>query len=802
MVVSFNTEVLNGLCSDDQLELLDAVDQLRLQGIDHYISLPQIIVCGDQSSGKSSVLEAISGVPFPVKSNLCTRFPTELILRRSSRADVAVSIVSHETLNGGEKQALSAFREKLGGFEGLPELIESAKMAMGISMQGKGFSKDLLRIEISGPHHPHLTIVDLPGLIHSETKNQSALDVELVRDVVQTYMKQPRSIILAVVSAKNDIGNQMVLRLARSIDPTGRRTMGVITKPDTLVEGSNSQADFVSLAKNKEVEFDLGWHVLKNLDSDKVQGSSLLHRRNQEEQAFFSEGVWSRLPSSMLGVKTLRTRLSEILLRQIATELPSLIKEIDDKLENCTDILSQLGEPRATEREQRLFLARIAEKFQYLIHDVRNGTYTDPFFEGAETERGYEQRLRAVIQQLNRDFASKMLQSGHARRIVSTVAANQSNAVTRDQFVGEVQELMRRTRGRELPGRFNSLIVTDLFVKQSQPWRDIVIGHVDACWAAAKQSLELAISSFAEGAIGTNLLQMVIVPALDSLKKEVDLKAGDLIDSQVRCHPVTYNEQYLEAVHRINDQRRREFYTKTVQSVFGDVSSNTSRYGHSNSYVTESQINSLLDKLSQRREPDDERRAASEAVDCMEAYYSVALKRIVDDVAIEVIERKLMAALSEIFSPIVVLEMPDDLVSAIAGESQESRTKRARLANQVEILVKGSETCKRFAGRRLVGQSNISLEPPGSHHYIAPVPLAQDNGNDVLDATAVASDDPATVSLERSLEDTISTKKMTKKQKKKEKRRAISSPAAEIVVEEIEDQTVYDYEMDRTEDVF
>ncbi|KAI0880007.1 uncharacterized protein GGS22DRAFT_176197 [Annulohypoxylon maeteangense] len=62
MVLAFNVETLNGLCSKDQLELLDSIDHLRLQGIDHYISLPQIIVCGDQSSGKSSVLEAISGV--------------------------------------------------------------------------------------------------------------------------------------------------------------------------------------------------------------------------------------------------------------------------------------------------------------------------------------------------------------------------------------------------------------------------------------------------------------------------------------------------------------------------------------------------------------------------------------------------------------------------------------------------------------------------------------------------------------------------------------------------------------------
>lgn len=75
-----------------------------------------------------------------------------------------------------------------------------------------------------------------------------------------------------------------------------------------------------------------------------------------------------------------------------------------------------------------------------------------------------------------------------------------------------------------------------------------------------------------------------------------------------------------------------------------------------------------------------------------------------------------MAALSQIFSPIVVLEMPDDLVSAIAGESQKSRAKRAALRNQVEILIKGSETCKRFAGPRLTGQSNISLAPRGSQY--------------------------------------------------------------------------------------
>ncbi|KAI0392169.1 dynamin family protein [Xylariaceae sp. FL0594] len=688
MVLSFDTHVLNGLCSDDQMELLDAVDRLRLQGIDHYISLPQIIVCGDQSSGKSSVLEAISGVPFPVKSNLCTRFPTELILRRSAHEDVSVSIVPHEQLSRSDDR-LSRFHKKLDGFEGLSELIDSAKVAMGISMQGKSFSKDLLRIEISGPQHPHLTIVDLPGLIHSETKQQSADDVQLVRDVVQAYMTKPRSIILAVISAKNDFANQIVLKLARATDPLGERTMGVITKPDTLVAGSGSESMY-------------------NLDSEKTDGSSLLLHRNEEEKKFFSAGVWAQLPSSMLGVAELRKRLSEILLWQIATELPSLIREIDNELLECRRKLALLGDPRATDQEQRLCLLSISERFQAIVHDIKNGDYIDPFFEDAETQEGYEQRLRAVIQHLNREFAKRMKSSGHARTITAT-GTTTPGGISRDAFVTEVQKLLRRTRGRELPGRFNILIVTDLFLKQSKPWKSIVLKHVDSCWEAARRSLRLVISSIAKNSVETQLLRKVVHPALDKLKEEIASKASELIDSQIVCHPVTYDDQYLKAVHRIKDQRRTEFNTNVVKTFFGvsDLSQSTHIYSN---YT----LSNLVTKLSVRDEPDEERMAASEAVDCMEAYYSVALKRVIDDVAIEVVERKLMVALSDILSPVAVFEMPEDLVSFIAGESQESRAERLTLSKQLEVLTKGSETCKRFAKVRLGNQFGRALLEEGT----------------------------------------------------------------------------------------
>lgn len=189
VTTKLQTEALNSLCSKDQLDLLDAVDRLRSHGISNYVSLPQIIVCGDQSSGKSSVLEAISHVSFPVKSNVCTRFPTELVLRRAPNTSSSVSIVPHASRSEEESKALEGFHQELEGFDRLANVVEAAKIAMGIHAHGKAFSKDLLKIEITGPDRPHLTIVDLPGLIHSETKHQTTADVELIQDVVKEYSK-------------------------------------------------------------------------------------------------------------------------------------------------------------------------------------------------------------------------------------------------------------------------------------------------------------------------------------------------------------------------------------------------------------------------------------------------------------------------------------------------------------------------------------------------------------------------------------------------------------------------------------
>lgn len=84
---------MKSLQTAEQIQLLDLIDSLRAEGLSEFTALSQLIVCGDQSSGKSSLLEAISGISFPRKDNLCTRFATEVILRRTSDSEITVSLI-------------------------------------------------------------------------------------------------------------------------------------------------------------------------------------------------------------------------------------------------------------------------------------------------------------------------------------------------------------------------------------------------------------------------------------------------------------------------------------------------------------------------------------------------------------------------------------------------------------------------------------------------------------------------------------------------------------------------------------
>lgn len=89
--------------------LLDRIDKLFASGVGDYVSLPQLVVVGDQSSGKSSVLEGLTKLPFPRDSGLCTRFATQITFRRARESNISVSIIPDKNSTEEHVAALKAW---------------------------------------------------------------------------------------------------------------------------------------------------------------------------------------------------------------------------------------------------------------------------------------------------------------------------------------------------------------------------------------------------------------------------------------------------------------------------------------------------------------------------------------------------------------------------------------------------------------------------------------------------------------------------------------------------------------------
>jgi GTP-binding protein EngB required for normal cell division len=693
------------LQSHETKDLLDIVDNLRSHGINRYINLPEIIVCGEQSSGKSSVLEAVSGVRFPSKDNLCTRFATELILRRGADAPIKIGIVPGSL----ERDRLESDLETLRNFHysvsaenlDLEPVIEAAKEAMGIiEGSSKVFSSDILRLEISGPKQPHLTLVDLPGLFQAGSRSQSDADAETVKSLVLSYMKNPRSIILAVVSAKNDFNNQSITKYSRDIDPTGQRTLGLITKPDTLDEGSDSERFYFELAENKEVRFRLGWHVLRNRDFNSKDSST--EERDKAEARFFETGIWNALSVDQTGVHTLKPRLSKILKDHIVAQLPDVLAQIKDGINECTTRLKTLGASRASAQEQRRYLLHVSQSFSTLVRAAIDGQYSDAFFGDASTDEGYQKRLRAVLQNTLTDFAADMRKKGHAVTIVDDGPTKLPHQISRADYIASVTKLLERSRGRELPGTFDPLIIGQLFHEQRKPWPGLVDQYMEIVLRAADVSARKALAHVCDETTFAGLSRRFINVRLESLTAALRDKVAELLKPHDVGHPITYNHYLTENVQKAQSKRKAQEFKKSLIGVLGE--------DYSSKHAAYPNVDKLVDILVAKSEANMNSYASSTATDFMEAYYKVAQKRLIDDFAVLAIEARFIQELPSLFSPADVIDIDDATVAALASESEQSSRERTQFSEKLKILEDGLRALQAVQIISPLSQGTITLQ--------------------------------------------------------------------------------------------
>ena len=222
-----------------------------------------IAVMGDTSSGKSSLLSNISFVELPSSDTLTTRCPIRLQMRHAESKCASVKVVWKDIPKGADDDSIQFAVRTVGedNWNELTSIIAEAQKHI-IQKSGKEVARDMVCVDMKGPHCENLTLIDLPGIVRSSGKGESASLAEDIQALMNDYLNNERCIILAIHPCNVDYHNSQILADARKVDPDTKRTIPVLTKPDLIDEGSESNVEQL-LHGNVTESFAMGFHMVK-----------------------------------------------------------------------------------------------------------------------------------------------------------------------------------------------------------------------------------------------------------------------------------------------------------------------------------------------------------------------------------------------------------------------------------------------------------------------------------------------------------------------------------------------------------
>ncbi|KAK4114469.1 hypothetical protein N656DRAFT_776610 [Canariomyces notabilis] len=318
-------------------------DVFTTVGVNNPIDLPQIVVVGSQSSGKSSVLENIVGRDFlPRGSGIVTRRPLVLqLINRPAQANGVDSEITNTTDKAANTEEWGEFLhipgQKFYDFNKIrDEINRETEAKVG---RNAGISPAPINLRIFSPNVLNLTLVDLPGLTRVPVGDQPRDIERQIRDMILKYIQKSNAIILAVTAANIDLANSDGLKLAREVDPEGQRTIGVLTKVDLMDEGT----DVVDILAGRIIPLRLGYVPVVNRGQRDIDNKKPITAALEAEKNFFENHKAYRNKSSYCGTPYLARKLNLILMMHIKQTLPDIKARISSSLQKYTQELESLG---------------------------------------------------------------------------------------------------------------------------------------------------------------------------------------------------------------------------------------------------------------------------------------------------------------------------------------------------------------------------------------------------------------------------------------------------------------------------
>ncbi|RYP33962.1 hypothetical protein DL766_003234 [Monosporascus sp. MC13-8B] len=371
----------------------DTLADLQQLDVSNVVELPELVLVGDQSAGKSSLMSGIAEISLPASGGVCTRCPIHIRLSRSSeprwsctvwlQQDYEYSLPSSDriitkqdvttqnpfppwarqqrvvtpfktiyekseiedvlrwaqiaALNPGRRPEL--FVPKEGIYAKEKTLAEAAEQTEA------QFSPNIVSLEIKGPNmcvKPDLSFYDLPGIFNTPGQEKDEYLVEVVRNLSKQYISHSRAIILWAVPMNADPELSLsygIIRESKARD----RTVGVITKADLLPADSGNISQWLLMLQGQKHTVGHGYFVTSRKQNDHLEVA------NSVEKQFFSDetGRWPvefREYSNRTGIEILKAFVSEKLGDAFSESLPNIKHQVEIRGEALEGRLLELPE--------------------------------------------------------------------------------------------------------------------------------------------------------------------------------------------------------------------------------------------------------------------------------------------------------------------------------------------------------------------------------------------------------------------------------------------------------------------------
>ncbi|KAG1851703.1 P-loop containing nucleoside triphosphate hydrolase protein [Suillus subluteus] len=563
-------------------ELMEMMVDLRSMGADALIALPSVVVIGGQSAGKSSLVEAVSGINVPRDSGTCTRCPMECNMSSHATSwSCTITLRIGFDSNGLDLQKPTnvRFGPKITDRSEFEVWLRRAQAAIlnpnvpsstfhtktieelrNIKNTLK-FSRNVVCVSIEDPDATDLSFYDLPGLI----QNEEAEIVALVKCLAEHYVKKKNTIILTTIPMSDDMENQQSMSLARAADPTGWRTIGVLTKPDTLGTGAiNQRRKWVEIIEGHSEEHTLrhGFYCVRLPDdAERAQRLSRAESQRRAAEYFDTTSPWKDvIDRRRFGIPGFVSDISRLLIRLIEEALPRLREDVDALLAKCTKDFDELPPP--LENDPQIEVLGRVNAFCDDFKSFANGSHEDKRL--AQRNRALYAIFKRDIRGTAPDFRPFNEPEGYVPLddIEENMTLTERDPGVKVMGIYDIRKVIQEAIGWELPNNVPYQAKANLIAQFTKLW----VTPSERCFVGVNKVLDQVIDTL----ISTHFGRFKVLEEYfgNLIRIQVDIckaRAQDAVKTALELETTT--PHYTQNTHYLQTLREKWLaHYKTVRS--------------------------------------------------------------------------------------------------------------------------------------------------------------------------------------------------------------------------------------------